>query len=264
MTGNETDWDSTLEKYISFSRDGFQRQLEDTTVAAEETMPEITLYRADGSCSMAANAILKELQIPYKSIRMQAGQKGFAEGYQGTTDGSMSIEEYKRKINPSGHVPALVVDGDVITENPAILTYLGSLKPDRRLLGSTSLEQIRVLEWLVWLSGSLHSPGFGAYLRPYRFSDDESSFESIKEKGRKTILQCYSRIEARVDGKHAVGDRLTVVDVFLHVFYRWAKLLDLDMESCYPRWTELVREVESLQSLQDAMKEERETLLFSH
>ena len=54
-----------------------------------------------------------------------------------------------------------------------------------------------------------------------------------------------------------------MVDVFLHVFYRWAKLLDLDMERCYSRWTELMREVESIQGLQDAMKEEGEMLLFS-
>ncbi|KXT12519.1 hypothetical protein AC579_10351 [Pseudocercospora musae] len=255
MTWNETGGDSTVERYIFFSRDGFQRQLEDTT-AAQASMPEITLYRADGSCSMAANAILKELQIPYKTVRMQAGQKGFAEGYQGTIDGSISIEEYKRTINPSGHVPALVIDGNVITENPAFLTYLGSLRPDRRLLGSTSLEQIRILEWPVWLSGSLHNPGFGAYLRPYRFFDDESGFESMKEKGRKTVLQCYDRTEARVDGRNAVGARLTVVDIFLHVFYRWAKLLDLDMERYYPGWTELVPEVEALQTLQHAMKEE--------
>ena len=73
----------------------------------------LTLYYAPGACSLAAHIVLEELGQPYRPQRMN-----LAQGEQKTAD-------YLR-IHPLGRVPALTLeDGTHLTENTAILPYLG-------------------------------------------------------------------------------------------------------------------------------------------
>ena len=206
---------------------------------------------------MIPHMLLRELEVPFTAVKMGLGPDGYE-----AADGSFTHAGYL-KINPNGYVPTLSVDGFIITEMPAILRYVASLAPQRRLLGSTLLEQARVEEWMVWLSGTLHSTGFGAFWRPMRFVDDgEHMHAAIVDKGRKTILRCYGRIESKIEGKYAVGEHLTTVDFCLHTFWRWGSQVGFDMQN-YPRYRGLVREVEQLEAVKAAMAEEGEPLLFT-
>lgn len=219
--------------------------------------PKLILYCRDGSCSMVSHILLTELNIPFTVIQMTPGPDGYE-----AADKSFTHAEYVRDIHPAGYVPALSVDGEVVTENPAILKYIAGLASERRLVGSTAMQKARVDEWLNWLSGSLHGSGFGAFWRPARFVEDEKAFEGIQSKGHKTILACFERIDKRVEGEHAVGSELTVVDVYLHTFYRWGSLIGVDMEQ-YPRYGVLAREVEKLESVKKIMAAEGQELVFT-
>ena len=228
-------------------------QLVSTLFARTTNMPDIKLYRKDGSCSMASHILLRELKIPFTAIELQAGPNGYE-----AADGSFSHGEYLN-IHPSGYVPALSVDGTVITENPAILRYIADQVPERGLLGSRPMDPYRVQEWLVWLSASLHAAGFGALWRPARFADDENAHPAIVRKGRAKILDCFERIEGRIEGSFAVGDSLTVVDIYLHTFWRWGVGIGLDTEQ-YPRYRELARRVEAMEMVKTVMAEEGQSL----
>lgn len=107
---------------------------------------------------MVAHILLSELGIPFHAVPLHVGDSGYE-----AADGSFSHAEYVQDINSTGYVPALSVDGEVITENPAILRYIANLAPERQLLGSTALQKARVDEWLAWLLSTLHGAGFGAY-----------------------------------------------------------------------------------------------------
>lgn len=218
--------------------------------------PKLILYRRNGSCSMVSHILLTELNIPFTAIQMALGPDGYE-----AADKSFTHAEYVRDVHPAGYVPALSVDGEVITENPAILRYIARLAPERQLVGSTAMQEARVDEWLNWLSGSLHGAGFGAFWRPARFIEDEKIFDAIQAKGYKTILMCFERIDKRVDGKHAVGNDLTVVDVYLHTFYRWGRLIGVDMGR-YPRYGEVARQAEKLESVKKIMAVEGQDLVF--
>lgn len=63
-------------------------------------------------------------------------------------DGSPSNGEYC-KIHH--RVRAGIVNDAVITETPAILTYLASLAPERHLLGKDALAQAEVAEWMAYM-----------------------------------------------------------------------------------------------------------------
>lgn len=177
--------------------------------------PQLTLYRAKGACSLVAHILLRELSVPFTSVVMTFGANG-VEG----ADGDLSHAEYL-KINPSGFVPALRIIEDekseIITELPAILTYIASLAPDRQdqVMGKDGLERAKVYRWLCWLSGTLHGYGYGMVLRPGRFSDHVAAHPQIVKRGRKKVEECYARIERDLVGQWAVGKEWTIADVNL-------------------------------------------------
>ncbi|KAI0159066.1 glutathione S-transferase [Pestalotiopsis sp. NC0098] len=221
--------------------------------------PTLTLYRGAGACSLVPHAMFHHLHLPFRSIPLEMN----ANGQYAAADGSFTHEEYVARINPTGFVPALDVgDGTIVTEMPALLSYIVNTAADRGqsadLLGKTPLEKAQVLQWLTWLSGTLHGQGFGALWRPARFvGAREDLYETVQGKGREIVQAGFSRIEKALDGKqYLVGESLTVADFNLYVFYRWGKRIGLEMNGAYPGYTRVMRAVETLEGLKKAIEVE--------
>jgi glutathione S-transferase len=144
-------------------------------------------------------------------------------------------------LNKKGRVPILELDGELITETPAILTTIAALAPEYHLLGETVLEQARVQEWMVWLCGTVHGQAFGCIFRPSRFVAEEGMHDAVRVRGREWVKECFEYIEEKLEGKNqAVGDEFTVVDAYLLVFYRWGNLLKMGMRERYPNYARVV------------------------
>jgi glutathione S-transferase len=225
-------------------------------------MHDIVLYRNDGACSMIPHITLKELGIPFtsKAVKITPGV-----GIDGTKDGSLTRADYL-KLQPDGYVPALSVDGAALTEAPAILSYIAELAPDRHFMGKTAWERAKAAEWLAWLSGSLHGTGFAGLWRPLRFSNDESVFVAIQDKAREKIDAGLERIESRLEGKQwAVGDSITVVDIYLHTVWRWLQRIGTEHANAvkgYPNLARIMKKVEQLESVIEIMAVENQPLTF--
>lgn len=220
-------------------------------------MAEITLYGADGSCSMASHILLQELGVPFRLVSMTLGPNGVE-----AVDGTVTHDEYM-SIHPNGYVPALALNSTIITEGPAIFTIIADMDPSRKLLGSTSLEKARVYEWLNWISGTVHGVGWAAFFRPERFVDDPALHAAIKAKGIKTIEKCNKRIEQRIDGQYAVGNTMTVVDPYLYIFWRWSQQKGGFDMARYPRFRQLAMQVEGMASVKKAVSAENQQLVFT-
>lgn len=222
--------------------------------------PDILLYGNDGSCSFVPRALLNELEIPYQIVNLQ-----YEAGKMEAADGSLSNEEYKR-INPSGYIPALGIGATAITELPAICAFIARLASERGLLGTNPIGQAKVDEWMAWLSGTLHGYCFAMMWAPRRFTEDQDAVESIREQGQKVVLECYERIECSMSGGSAVGDSLTVVDFALYMFGRWGTLrigLAKDhMQNNYPKYTQLMREMESRARVRRTLDEHSLAVVF--
>ncbi|KAI1015928.1 hypothetical protein LB505_003977 [Fusarium chuoi] len=214
-------------------------------------MPKLTLYRANGSCSLIPHAILRHYKIPFTAIRLKFGPNGVE-----AADGSFSNAQY-RSIHPRGYVPALAVDNNVITEMPAILSYISSLVPGENLFGIGPIQQAKVLEWLVFLSGTLHGLGYGAWLRPGRFSGDVADHKRIRAKGRDVIHESFKRIEDGLKNReYIVGNALTVVDFNVYIFARWAHEVEIDLEKEYSSYYGHVRKIERMEGVRQAVENE--------
>jgi glutathione S-transferase len=203
-------------------------------------MPTIKFYYSPGACSIASHILLREIGASFEGIEISV---------------KAGAPEELRGINPKMRVPVLSIDDQIITETPAIMTAISQLLPDKYLMGRSNLETVRVYEWLNWLSGTLHGQAFGGLFRPYRYSDDPNAHPSIKAKSRKTVEECFDKIELDISGTYALGGGFTVVDPFLYVFYRWGASLGMEMKR-YPRWRNLIATLGARQSFQTVLKAE--------
>ena len=209
-------------------------------------MPDLHLYYASGACSLAPHILLHETNIPFTSTNLRG-----ANGIEFPPDFD--------KLNPKRKVPVLVQDSSPITELPAIATAIAHLRPDAHLMGATPLDNVRVLEWLAWLSGTLHTVGFGHFWRPQRFTvlTEEGAVQGVREKGREVVEEGFGFIEGKLrEGKeYAVGEGFTAVDAFLAVLYRWGTIVGVDLKR-FVKLTALVQGVLERPAVKAALKAE--------
>lgn len=208
-------------------------------------MPDIKLFYFPGACSLAPHILLHETGVPFTT----------------KAEGRPPFSEELLALNPKARVPVLKIDNDAITENPAILTAISTLEPEKNLTGVPgTLEAARILQYMVWLCGTLHGTGFGMYIRPFRYVDNPAEHENVKQKALDIIKDCYGRIEeglGKSGGVYAFGERFTAVDPYLFVFWRWGvNILRLDMEGLYPKYAVLAKAVAKREATVAALKAE--------
>ena len=191
----------------------------------------LTLYYSPGACSMASHIGLEETGAHYeKKPTLLAKQEQKTEAY--------------LKINPRGKVPALSVDGKVITENTAILAYLAKQFPKAALLPADPLEEARCIATMAWLSNVVH-PSYQRYFRPERFAEGDAAQATVKETGRKSFWANLQEIDSLLQGKRwMMGDQYTVADPYALVFYGWGVRGEFPMHELanYTAWKDRMLE----------------------
>jgi glutathione S-transferase len=204
----------------------------------------IALYYSPGSCSLAPHIVLNEIGQPFELRKFS------------TADRANYSAEYLA-INPKGRIPALEIDGFVLTENPAILAYLGRKFPSAGLYPADASEaEARCLELLAWSSNTVHV-AFAQLFRPERFVPNEQSYPPVKESGRTNFDRCLADIEKTLQRQeYAVGAQFTVVDPFWLVFYRWAMRSNYDMRNKFPAYTAYVERLCNRTSVQRTLTAE--------
>ncbi len=124
-------------------------------------------------------------------------------------------------------MPALELDdGEVITENTAILPYLGKRF---KLWPTDPKAETRALSLIGWFASSVH-PAHAHVGRPERYTADQAAYPGIK-RGRAQDLPRLSPGDRRgcsPDG-NGFGDDYSVLDPYAFVFYTWGVRRELPM-----------------------------------
>lgn len=168
------------------------------------------LYYSPSACSMAPHIVLRELGLPFEAVQVDIKTHRLADG----------TDYYQ--INPKGYVPALQLeDGSLLTEDAAILQYLGDRKPGL-LAAPGSMERYRTIEWLTFISSELHK-GFSPL-----FNGD------MPEAAKKIFLDKLKNRFALLD-KHLasheflMGKQFTVADAYAFTILNWKNFLNVDL-----------------------------------
>lgn len=217
------------------------------------TAPKLKLWISPGACSIVPHILLNEANIPYELFVVDIVKEGgFPERYR--TNGKkyvpiLEVRDLDSKTSAPNNDPI------IISELPAICTYIHRLAPEAHVMGASDLEFVRVLEWFNWLTGIVHHRGFGGLFNPRMFSADESAWPGIQKAARAHIEKCFAEIEGRLPGPgaaggdggaaaaFAVGSSITAVDAFLYAMWRWVHMLPGWDFSLYPKLKALVEGV---------------------
>ncbi len=209
-------------------------------------MPNLKLYMMPFACSrVTLNALEEaELECELQAINILKGDQ--------------KTPEYLR-IHPSGKVPALSVDGTIITENAAILMFLNAFQPDAGLLPKAEgpLEQARFHSDLIWCSSTFH-PAIRQVRAPMRFTDGDIS--GVFAKGLEYTDDAVARVEERVsDGRWWYGDTWSIVDVYLNWCYTTAASADFSLDKFHSVQDHSAR-VQARSSFKRAMAREMQAM----
>jgi len=201
----------------------------------------LTLYFSPGACSLASHIGLEETGAPYeaKPILLAKGQQ--------------RTEEYQ-KINPRGKVPALSVDGKILVENTAILTYLARRFPEKKLMPADPSEEARGIGTMCWFSSIVH-PSYQRVNRPERFAEGEAAHAGVKENGKKSFWANCQEIDSMFRGNEWImGNDYTLVDPYALVFYGWGVRGGFPMKelSAYTAWRERMMKRPTVKKTVDA------------
>jgi glutathione S-transferase len=116
-------------------------------------------------------------------------------------------------------------DGETISENTAILPYLGKRF---KLWPTDPKAETRALSLIGWFASTVH-PAHGHVGRPERYASDAAAHASIKETGLKTFHSYLKEIDQRLAGRQWLGDQYSVLDPYGLVFYAWGVRRELPM-----------------------------------
>src|SRR5580692_2700861 len=104
------------------------------------------LYYMTGACSLASLISLYESGVKFEVASVDRKTRKTSDGL-----------DYDQ-VNSKGYVPALRLDdGQVLTENVAVLQYIADLNPAAKLAPAAgTLERYRLQEWLSFINSELH------------------------------------------------------------------------------------------------------------
>jgi glutathione S-transferase len=166
----------------------------------------ITLYHSPLACSLASKLALLESGLPHTVELVR------------TWRGEQQTPAYLA-INPAGKVPALAVDGAVVTESTAILPLIADLAPSAGLLPTDRIGRAQAQSLLSFLSSSVHA-AFTPSLFPERFAGGGDA-EALREAAIERLAHALALLEARVDGREYLLGGFSACDLYLAVFLTW-------------------------------------------
>jgi glutathione S-transferase len=166
----------------------------------------LTLYYCDGSSSLASHIALEETGAPYEAQRIDIAK------------GEHRAATYLA-INPRGRVPVLrLEDGDILTENVAILAYLGQRFPEVGLLPQDAARRAQRISLSAFFASSVRV-AHRHIRQPHTYTPDQSAWPAIQDVGRKTFFAYLQEIDALIGDKEWLFDAYSVCDPYALMFY---------------------------------------------
>jgi glutathione S-transferase len=172
-----------------------------------------TLYYSPGAASLVVHWLLIELDVPYELQKVDFGSR------------AQKSADYLR-LNPSGVVPTLVLEGEVLTESGAIAMHLADAHPAARLAPPVgSIERAHYYQWMHYLANMLQ-PQFRAWWYPDEPAGAEQ-VETVRQRAAERAAACFDTLDAHLSahGPWLLGERLSAADFQLTMLMRWSRNL---------------------------------------
>lgn len=174
-------------------------------------------YMTPGSCSTGIHLLLEELELPFEVylVNLMAGDQ--------------HKPEYLA-ANPKATIPTLVRDdGSSITEFQAIAWWLARRYPRAGLLPQTIDDEVRVLETMDYVVGTIHGQGYTRIFTTFNYTASEAEYAAIQARGREIVATGFAVMNALLAGKDYVIGSFSIADAALFYVEFWADKIKLEL-----------------------------------
>lgn len=172
------------------------------------------LYYMPGACPLATHIVLAWTGAECEGVKLDHA--------------ALHQPDFLR-INPMGAVPALEVDGEILTQNAGILTYLAEAHPDAGLLGDGSPRAAaEVHRWLGFVNSDMH-PAFKPLFGATTYLGDDAVIEKTKAHAKTQLRKMFEIVDAQLKGRDWVTGTRSIADAYLYVMIRWAHAVGVDL-----------------------------------
>ncbi len=194
------------------------------------------LYYCPGTCSFVPHVMLELVK--------ETNGQDYASTMITLRNGEHLKPEYQA-INPRSQVPALIVDGQLVTQVIAITNFLNEAFPEAGIFPNDPMEKAQSLSMLAWMNNTVH-PTFTRVFRPERFGDEagKAGVKSMAIEMYKTHLLEIDKSVA--DGRPFIcGNQLSPADLYAVAFIRWAGMAGINPAN-YPQYQRYAAEIAAL------------------
>ena len=176
--------------------------------------PALKLYHFPGACSRVTVCALEMAGLDY-SLELV----NLATGVQN--------EPAYQAISPLGKIPLMLVDGEPLAENSAIITLIAALRPDAGIFPADPSPRMKaeIAGGLSFCSGTLH-PQIRGIANPSRLTTGDG--EPVREKARALATKSFGYANARLGERGWWLGEFSIVDVYLDWAYYVARNAGFD------------------------------------
>ena len=196
------------------------------------------LYFSPLACSMASRIALYEAGATARFIEVDPKTKR-------TLDGADYFA-----VNPLGLVPTIRTDdGEVLTENAAILQYIADRFPAAGLAPPNGMARSRLQQWLCFIGTELHKALFVPLFDPKMPTEAKTRTLEIGDRR-------LAHLDAYLSGREFLLDRFSVADAYLATVLNWKIATPVDLEK-WPVVASYYTRLKQRPSIARALSEER-------
>jgi glutathione S-transferase len=170
-----------------------------------------TLYGSPSTASLVVHWLLIELHIPH-TLHMLDFERN-----------EQKSAEYLA-LNPAGRVPALVIDGEVLTEAAAIVMHLADSHPEAQLAPALgSRQRAQYYRWMFFMANTLQ-PAYRAWFYATEPAG-EGNAKPVKEQARRQLENAWQAVadHLQANGPYLLGEELSAADFLLTMLMRWSR-----------------------------------------
>ncbi|KIC18411.1 glutathione S-transferase family protein [Leisingera sp. ANG-DT] len=166
------------------------------------------LYYAPNTISVAVAIALEEAGIDYEAVKIDFAAK------------EQTGAAYAQ-INPKGRVPALAVEGGILTETGALLEYIADMAPEAGLRPQDPVLLARMREVMFYLASTMHV-NHAHRLRGARWAKERTSWKDMQKMVPQTMTaSCEYLSQFGLRGPFVLGDEVSLADCYLYVVCTW-------------------------------------------
>jgi len=206
----------------------------------------LVLYYCPHSCATVPWLALKEAGAPFevRAVNLPRGEQ--------------LTPEYRR-INPKQAVPVLLIDGQPLTENVAILLWIGRHFAATRLVPTQPDAELSMISFLAWCASGLH-PWLTPNAIPQRYCDLPDSAASVRRCAHKMLQARYAVAEQMLaDGRDWFFGEFSAADPYFFWAFRRGTQFQVDV-SGLPRCRAHLERMQQRASVRELVAFEQTTL----